>query len=455
MVEGREIDSWSFETLGALLEHARQAQPRVCVIGPTLESIDTPVRTMRREMPFTDVVAWAPAATPDTVKQALLAGARDVVLDSDPASVVDVVCGIIEEQKLLPLVLEHEDRDAAAWRFEGLVSRSRAMWDVFETCARTARTDATVLILGETGTGKELIARAIHVRSQRKGRFVALNCGGVPETLIDSELFGHVEGAFTGAVGAREGLFRHGQGGTLFLDEIGNLPLSAQNRLLRALQEGEIRPVGGHEEIPIDVRLISATSTALDAAVERGEFREDLLYRLDVIRLIVPPLRERPEDIIFLFGHFAQRLSEHYKLRRPPVTDEFLDALQEYDWPGNVRELENFTERLLLTETGDTLAGRHFRELMRTYRGRESGVAPRPHENGPAPERADESIDLERPLGELLEEASERIEREYIESALRANEGRVELTARQAGMSRRTLLRKLKRHGIDKSRFRP
>jgi DNA-binding NtrC family response regulator len=463
-LERREIDVGSFEALAPLLERARRAQPRVCVVGPVLEAAAQAVKTMRREMPFTDVVAWMPRGPAARVRETLLAGARDVVLDDAPEAVVEAVCSILEEQKLLPLVLEHEDRDKAAWRFEGLVSRSRTMWEIFETCARTAQTDATVLILGETGTGKELIARAIHVRSHRKGRFVALNCGGVPETLIDSELFGHVEGAFTGAVGAREGLFRHGQGGTLFLDEIGNLPISAQNRLLRALQEGEIRPVGGQEEIPIDVRMIAATSAPLDTSVEQGEFREDLLYRLDVIRLIVPPLRERPEDIVFLFGHFAQQLADHYKLQRPPVTDDFLDALQSYEWPGNVRELENFTERLLLTETGERLTGTHFRQLMRTYRGREEEPAPdgapASAPGTPVSSRADATglrgavVDTDRPLSEVLEAATEDVERAYLESALQENGGRIARTAAQAGISRRTLLRKLRRYGIDKSAFR-
>jgi DNA-binding NtrC family response regulator len=422
------------------------------------ESLTRTVRLLRRELPFTDVVVWQPGAAPRAVRAALLEGARDVILEESAAVTAGAVRRILEAQTLLPLILEHEDRSSGTWRFEGLVSRNREMWDLFETCIRTAATPASVLILGETGTGKDLIARAIHRRSGRSGRYVAVDCGAVPESLIDSQLFGHVEGAFTGAVGAREGLFRHSDGGTLLLDEIGNIPLSAQNRLLRALQNGTIRPVGGHEEIPVDVRVIAATSVPLDEAIEAGTFREDLFYRLDVIRLIVPPLRERPEDVVFLFGQFAQRLSDQYSLERPRISDEFLDEVQGYEWPGNVRELENFVERLLLTHAGERLTVRHFRELMRTYRGRETDDAGDSGHGGgdrPAAGRLRGAVvDLERPLSAVVDEAVEEVERAYLESVLKETRGRIGEAAQRADVSRRTLLRKLKRYRIDKRRYR-
>ena len=446
----------AFDETGSLLESARRMQPRACVVGGMEddEDLSRSVRLLRRELPFTDVVVWQPNAGPATVRTALLEGARDVILEESATVTAGAVRRILEAQTLLPLILEHEDRSSGTWRFEGLVSRNREMWDLFETCIRTAATPASVLILGETGTGKDLIARAIHRRSGRAGRYVAVDCGAVPESLIDSQLFGHVEGAFTGAVGAREGLFRHSDGGTLLLDEIGNIPLSAQNRLLRALQNGTIRPVGGHEEIPVDVRVIAATSVLLDEAIEAGTFREDLFYRLDVIRLIVPPLRERPEDIVFLFGHFAQRLSDQYSLERPRISDEFLDAVQGYEWPGNIRELENFVERLLLTHAGERLTARHFRELMRTYRGRESE-----EDDADDPERSagrlrGAVVDLERPLSDVVDEAVEEVERAYLESVLAETRGRIGEAARRADVSRRTLLRKLTRYRIDKHRYR-
>jgi DNA-binding NtrC family response regulator len=461
-LESERTEVLSFDALEPALESARHAQPRVCVVGGrSVEGLQGAVHRLRREMPFTDVVVWFPGAAPDAVRAAFLEGARDVVLDSDGTVPAERVRRILSEQKLLPLVMEHEDREGGAWRFEGMVSRNRQMWDVFETCIRTAATKATVLILGETGTGKDLVARAIHRRSGRSGRFVALNCGAVPESLIDSQLFGHVEGAFTGAVGSKEGLFRHAEGGTLLLDEIGNIPLSAQSRLLRALQNETIRPVGGHEEIPTDVRVVAATSASLEAAITAGTFREDLFYRLDVIRLILPPLRERPEDILSLFGHFVERLAERYRLERPKITSEFLDTIQGYDWPGNVRELENFVERLLLTHRGERLRRSHFRDLTRTYRGREEeSPVRRASAEDARNTRAHEVglrgavVDTTRRLVEIVGDAVAEVEQEYLESLLEECRGRIGEAADRAGVSRRTLLRKMRRYEIDKRDFR-
>jgi DNA-binding NtrC family response regulator len=322
------------------------------------------------------------------------------------------------------------------------------MWDLFDTATRVAATEATVLILGETGTGKELLARAIHERSQRAGRFVAVNCGAVQDQLIDSELFGHEKGAFTGALTSKPGLFRHANEGTLMLDEIGNLPLNAQYRLLRALQEGAVRPVGGHAEVPVDVRVIAATSTALDEAVVQGTFREDLFYRLDVIRLELPPLRERQEDVIYLFGHFARECATQYNVERPDVSDDFLDSLVSYDWPGNVRQLQNFTERFVLTRTGQRVTSEALHDML-PFKG--SGrPAPRIREErrGPPP------IDTNVPLEQALAPHVAALERAYLEECLRQAKGRMAKAAERAGISRRTLLRKMKHHGIDKVRFR-
>ncbi|MBX3465834.1 MAG: sigma-54-dependent Fis family transcriptional regulator [Planctomycetes bacterium] len=353
--------------------------------------------------------------------------------------------------------------------FEELVSHSPLMWDIFETCQRVAPTDATVLLLGETGTGKELLARAIHRTSGRKGRFVAVNCGAVTETLIESELFGHEKGSFTGATGRQVGLFRHADGGTLFLDEIGSLPLSAQFSLLRALQEGAVRPIGGNEEISVNVRIIAATSTPLDVAVQQGTFREDLLYRLDVIRIIIPPLRERPEDIPYLFKWFCERQARHHDTKPPELTDGFVEAMLTYRWPGNVRQLENFTERLVLTFSGPRLTKEQFLQLMRPYRGDEGqqadgaahglGLTGAPAISGAGLSdpfnpttylRRAPAADVSKTLAEFLDPVTLDLERRYLQAALRLNEGRIQATANTAGLSRRTLLRKLKKHGLDK-----
>jgi len=433
-----------------LLSVAKKVQARVCVVADDAVEpggIEELFGLLRREMPFTPSVLWLPDGSARTVRDAMAAGARDVVLSPSPDEVTARVQQIIKEQKLLPHLHRFDKKAHDTWRFEGMVSRSQRMWDLFETCVRTAQTNATVLILGETGTGKELIARAIHRRSKRTGRFVALNCGAVPESLIDSELFGHARGAFTGAAADKPGLFRHADGGTLFLDEIGAVPLAVQYRLLRSLQENAIRPVGVDEEIPVDARVIAATSSPLDEAVQAGTFREDLLYRLDVIRIVVPPLRERPEDIILLFEYFCNKLARQYRLERPDLTAGFLDALQGFEWPGNVRQLENYVERLMLTHTNERLTGADFDRLIRPFAGRDP--APTARASGAAPE-----VDTTRPLPDAVALATARVERAYIETCLRENNGRMGQAARQAGVSRRTLLRKIKQYGIDRQALR-
>lgn len=322
------------------------------------------------------------------------------------------------------------------------------MWDLFDTAVRVANADATVLILGETGTGKELLARAIHEHSGRPGRFVAVNCGAVQDSLIDSELFGHVEGAFTGATTTKAGLFRHAEAGTIMLDEIGNIPQSAQHRLLRVLQEGAVRPVGGESEEPVDCRVIAATSDLLEEAVTLGTFREDLFYRLDVIRLELPPLRERKEDIIYLFGYFAREVAEQYNVSRPDVTNAFLDALVSYAWPGNVRQLQNFTERFVLTRTGQRAGGDTVREMLPFQ---SEAIAATPSSSARV-ERID--LDTNLPMAQAIGPKVEQLEREYLEACLGETRGRVGEAAERAGISRRTLLRKMKRLGLDKLSYR-
>jgi len=238
------------------------------------------------------------------------------------------------------------DRD---YPVAGMVGRSPAMQQVFTWIAKVAPTDATVLITGESGTGKELVARALHERSPRRDApLIAVNCAAIPDTLIEAELFGHEKGAFTGAVGARQGLVEAADGGTLFLDEIGELPLPAQARLLRVLQEGEIRRVGAAAARRVDVRLVAATHRDLAAMVERGEFREDLYFRIHVVEIRLPPLRERGEDVAELARYLLEKACQ--RLHRPllRLSDEALAAIRAYRWPGNVRELENVIERAVI-----------------------------------------------------------------------------------------------------------
>jgi len=247
-----------------------------------------------------------------------------------------------------------EDLDRASM-FEEIVGSSPALERVLAQVAKVAQTDSTVLILGETGTGKELVARAIHKRSRRAtGAFIRVNCAAIPPSLIASELFGHEKGAFTGALQRRLGRFEAADGGTIFLDEIGDLPAEAQVALLRVLQEREIERVGSSHPIPVDVRVIAATNRDLEAAVERGTFREDLFYRLNVFPVRLPPLRERAEDIPILVEYLVDRYAKQVGKTIRNIAKQTLQSLQAYDWPGNVRELQNVIERAVVLSEGET-----------------------------------------------------------------------------------------------------
>ena len=303
--------------------------PRLFVVQASADETErtvSQISSLRRERPLTDTVVWAPRASGSAVRSFFRAGAKDVVVGPSPRKLVESVEEILQEQQILPRLNEISRRRSRGSRFESMLSRNAAMWDLFELCTRIAPAVATVLISGETGTGKELLARAVHRRSSRRGRFVAANCSSIAPELINSELFGHRKGAFTGADRNKKGLVSHAHEGTLFLDEIGDMPLETQQSLLRMLQEKQIRPVGSVEEHSVDVRVVAATNVSLDKAVQEGDFREDLFYRLDVIRMNIPPLRERKEDILFLFGHFTKQLSRHYGLGPPTFSDSFVDA---------------------------------------------------------------------------------------------------------------------------------
>lgn len=416
---------------------------RLVVVDATIEQEPgSRVHWLRRTFPLVDVLVYRPRASGAMVRDVWRAGAADVVLTK--GELLTSIDRVLDDQQLLPRVEQLTRHRARGSRFEGLLSRNNQMWDLFEVIVRIAPTEATALIQAETGSGKELLARAIHRRSERSGRFVAVNCGSLPPQLAESELVGHEAGAFTGAQRARSGVIRAADRGTLFLDEIGDMPEQAQTSLLRFLQEGTVRPVGGHREEAADVRVVAATNVDLENAVAEGKFRADLFYRLDVIRLSVPPLRQRREDIVFLFGHFVGRLSRHYKVERPTVSDGFLDALVEYDWPGNVRELENFSERLVLGKRRKLTRG-DFQRLVQ----RDTMVERVPVLRAPEEAR----LDTSRSLADNLEPPMLVLERRYLERVLRENAGRIADSARQAGISRRTLLRKLRAHGLEKADF--
>ena len=301
----------------------------------------------------------------------------------------------------------------------GMIYRSDVMVDLLERVHRVARSSATVLVEGESGTGKELIARCIHRESERRGPFTAINCSSIAPELVESELFGHVQGAFTGATQAREGVMRYAHGGSLLLDEIGDMPLAMQAKLLRVLEEHVIRPVGVEREVPIDVRVIAATNRSMADAVASGDFRQDLFHRLNVMALHIPPLRERPEDIPALIHHFAGHLSR--QLQHPPLAPSRMemDRLVRHPWPGNVRELKNLVERAMLLECSPL-------ECL----AEDDATAPATR---PAPGTG-YAEDL--PLAE--------VERDHMLKVLAATGGNKSEAARRLGVNRKTLERKIR-----------
>ncbi|MCA9708102.1 MAG: sigma-54-dependent Fis family transcriptional regulator, partial [Myxococcales bacterium] len=304
--------------------------------------------------PTLPVVVITGHVSVDAAVAALRAGAYDFITKPiDPQLLTPVVARALRHYRLGSEVARLRRALADAQRFGELIGKSPAMRRVFDQIERVADTDASVLIAGDSGTGKELVARSIHERSRRhEGPFVALNCAALPAGLVESELFGHVRGAFTGAQRARDGLFVQARGGTLFLDEIGELPLEMQPKLLRALQERRVRPVGGTEEIELDVRLVTATNRDLPARVDAGEFREDLLYRIDVVRLELPPLRLRGRDVLLLAQAFVERYAAQFERQVRGLEPAAAELLLGYDWPGNVRELENLLHRLAVMVEG-------------------------------------------------------------------------------------------------------
>lgn len=364
-----------------------------------------------------DVVLMTAYADLDTAIDALRAGAADFLLK--PFSLVQALNAIQRcfERSLLireNFVLRREVSERSA-DIEGLVGRSAVMRAVCDRLKRIAPTPATVLLSGESGTGKEVAARAVHRMSNRaNGPFVPVNCAAIAAELIESELFGHVKGAFTGAQQSREGLFYYARGGTIFLDEIGEMPPAAQAKLLRVLEERRIRPVGSEQEVPVDVRVIAASNRDLKAEVAAQRFRQDLYYRLQVVEVTLPPLRDRPEDLPLLVEHFISQLAPYLDVPRLALDARTLARMVAYEWSGNIRELKNFVERSLILGWFDL---------------------------GPEPKAS------ELPAG-ATDESLETVEKRHILAVLAACEGNKSEAGRRLGVSRKTLDRKCQAWGV-------
>ena len=305
------------------------------------------------------------------------------------------------------------------------------MLKILNVCRRVAQSDSTVLLAGESGTGKELLARYLHTNSRREGNpFIAVNCGAIPPDLLEAEMFGHEKGAFTGAVTGRMGLFQLANGGTIFLDEIGEMLPALQVKLLRVLQEREIRPVGAERTVKIDVRVIAASNRDLQVEVQQGRFREDLFYRLQVIPVLIPPLRERRSDIPLLVQHFLDKHNQQRPGQPVTITEEAMVYLWEYDWPGNVRELENLIERLVILSEDNVIRVDSLPPNIRSFIS---------DKKIPRPTLTDEGIDLNQ--------AVEEFEYRLIDEALRRTKGNKQAAARLLGLKRTTLVAKLRRKG--------
>ncbi|MBK8480174.1 MAG: sigma-54-dependent Fis family transcriptional regulator [Proteobacteria bacterium] len=397
------------------------------------------LKASKARSPATEVVMMTAYASVQDAVEAMKQGAYDYLQKPfDPDAAAFVVARALERKRLKEQAASLRKALQGVHAFHSLVGKSRVMQDVYRLLEQAAALDITVLLTGETGTGKELAARAIHYQSARKDRaFVPVNCGALPTELVESELFGHARGAFTGASGAKTGLFEEARGGTLFLDEIGELPLPVQVKLNRALQEREIRRVGDNTAVKIDVRVIAATHRDLKAEAQAGRFREDLFYRLHVFPLRMPALRERREDLPLLAAHFLRKHARAVRRALSGLTPEALRALTGYDWPGNVRELENALERAVAVATGPLVEARDLPpELVSAN-------------EGPLPAELLATL----PYREALDAARARVSRDYLTALMRAFEGNVTRAAERAGVERESLHRLLKRYGVRSEDF--
>ena len=345
----------------------RESPPDLVVMDVRLPGINglEASRAMRKVEPKLPIIIMTAYGTTETAIEATKEGAFDYILK--PFNVPDVLALVRDALEAGRLMLSRVEMDVVPDKpsADAIIGRSKPMQEIYKAIGRVASTDATVLIRGESGTGKELVARAIYQHSKRAHRpFLVINCVAIPETLLESELFGYERGAFTGAVSRRLGKIQQANGGTIFLDEIGDMPLSIQAKILRLLQERSIERLGGREPIPVDVRIIAATNRDLEAAIAEGRFREDLYYRLKVVTLWLPPLRERAEDIDLLTEYFLRRLSSEMKMDNPGIIPEAKTLLRGYPWSGNVRELANTLQKALIFNRGTPIAVEDLTRVM-------------------------------------------------------------------------------------------
>ena len=386
------------------------------------------LRSVKQMSPGTEVMLMTAYGSIETAVEAMKLGAFDFITKPfQPEEILLRVRNALEKRSLKEEVNQLRAEVKNTFGFEGIVGVSDGIRRVLTPLPKIAQTESTVLITGESGTGKELIAKAVHATSRRsQGPFISVSCAAFPEQLLENELFGHVKGAFTGAVAARKGLLEEANGGTFFLDEVGEVPLTIQTKLLRVLEDRDIRRLGENRPVPVNVRVIAATNRDLESAMRQNTFREDLFYRLNVIAIHLPPLRERKEDIPLLARHFLSLHSKRVERDFAGFSPEALEALGAYDFPGNIRELNNVVEQAVALATGPTIELHDFPEkLFHLDLDSKSSLTRTPPPNGLA-----------------------AMERDLIMERLRVHQGNLGLVAKDLGISRTTLWRRMKEYKI-------
>jgi len=403
---------------------------------PKMDGIEV-LRRVKEARPDIDVVMITGLHDIGTAVQAMKLGALDYLPKPfEPEDLQMLVAKAFDRRATLNGTLDLENEDSSSYHFENIIGSSVPMQHVFRLIARCAPTNSTVMVRGESGTGKELIARAIHYNSLRKNQpFVAVDCTSLSENLLESELFGHVKGSFTGAVSNKKGLFETADGGTLFLDEIGNIPLSTQAKLLRFIEEREFKAVGDTRVQKVDIRLVTATNKDLEGMVADGDFRDDLYYRINIFPIEIPPLRERRDDIPALAVHFLNRFNEDMKHKTMEFSPGAMNLLMNHDWPGNVRELENVIQRAVILASGDVIRQGHLVNII--------DMLPRIDLDVPRT-----SEELKRLKKVARQKSVENVEKHFVIGALKRNSWNVTRAAKETGMQRSNLQALMKKYDI-------
>lgn len=436
--EGYEVDT-ALDGLEALGLYRKDSYDLVIadLKMPKMDGFEL-LKQLKLEFPEVSFIMMTAYGSIRTAVDAMKMGAYDYVTKPVSAEEIRLVIQrTFERQNLITEIRTLRKELEERFSLDNIIGKSNAMQRVYDSILQVANTDATVLITGETGTGKELVAHAIHHNSERKNcPFVVINCSALPETLLESELFGHEEGAFTGATKQRIGKFEYADTGTVFFDEMGNLPLSMQTKLLRLLQEKSFERIGGNQTIKVDVRVLAATNKDLNKLSEEGCFRKDLYYRLNVIPIQLPSLKERREDIPLLVTHFIEKYNKVFKKEIKSIPQNTLTIMMSYSWPGNVRELENLVERAVIMAKDHVIS-----ELE----------LPMPNQKGARERFAD--IDNDQITDSTLEDFLAHYENIYITGLLKRCKGRIDSSAMISGIDVKTLYRKMKKYNINKDIF--